>query len=792
MASIIEGYNYDIFISYRQKDNKGDRWVTEFVEQLNGELEATFKEDISIYFDENPHDGLLETHNVDKSLEDKLKCLIFIPIISQTYCDPKSFAWQHEFCAFNKLAKEDKFSRDIKLASGNVASRILPVKIHDLDPEDTKLLENELGEVLRGIEFIHRASGVNRPLTSQDDQIRESGKVFYRDQINKVANAVKEIINAIKHYNPQTGKVKQKVTAEVFIPQKNKKTPIIIISAVALALIILGILFIPKLFNPSEQLEKSIAVLPFRNDSPDQSNSAFVNGLMEKILNNLQLIKDFRVISRTSVEQYRNINKSAPEIAKELGVNYIVEGSAQKYGNAFSLSVQLIKADKKEDHLWGKSFEQKIKEVDDILKIQTEIAEAIAKELEANITTEEERLIEKISTRNLTALDFYQTGREEYWKYQTDPHNLTALDKAEDLYKRAVQYDPEFAQAYVGLAEVYWNKNYVAEYLLENFMDSALVLANTALSYDNDIPEAYILRGAYYMERGYDELALEEYDKAININPNSWIAFYYKAYMYSNNDMLNHIDNMHKALSINRGRELPNLYGFLASAYQNAGFHEIAKKYFQEKLIFDNDSAAYFLSLGHTGFDQGNLGNAIKYFKRAYLLDSTNIEILYQLGVNYGFIGQYDKALEFCIKWLEQLDKTLVASYRYNGMHRVGFVYWKAKRFDEADHYFNLQMEYNNKQISSNLPSAQKYYSYYDRAAVCAFRGEREKAFADLRIFNKKTKIPAWLVTLIKVDPLFDSLRNEPEFQKIVRDIEAKYQAEHERVRKWLEENNML
>ena len=107
MASIIEGYEYDIFISYRRKDNEYDGWVTEFVNNLKRELHATFKEDISIYFDANPKDGLLETHIVDESLAKKLKCLIFIPIISQTYCDSKSFAWQHEFCAFNKLAKED-------------------------------------------------------------------------------------------------------------------------------------------------------------------------------------------------------------------------------------------------------------------------------------------------------------------------------------------------------------------------------------------------------------------------------------------------------------------------------------------------------------------------------------------------------------------------------------------------------------------------------------------------------------------------------------------------------------
>src|ERR1035437_1263184 len=136
MASIIPGYECDIFISYRQKDNKYDGWVTEFVDNLKKELGATFKEEVSVYFDINPNDGLLETHDVDASLKEKLKCLVFIPIISQTYCDSKSFAWQHEFVAFNKMAKEDQFGRDIKLAGGNVASRILPIKINDLDLED--------------------------------------------------------------------------------------------------------------------------------------------------------------------------------------------------------------------------------------------------------------------------------------------------------------------------------------------------------------------------------------------------------------------------------------------------------------------------------------------------------------------------------------------------------------------------------------------------------------------------------------------------------------------------------
>src|SRR5512133_1315518 len=128
MPSIIQGYEYDIFISYRQKDNKQYGWVTEFVNNLKGELESTFKEEISVYFDINPHDGLLETHDVDESLKEKLRCLIFIPIISRTYCDPNSFAWEHEFKSFTEQALSDRIGLKVELPNSNVMSRILPVR----------------------------------------------------------------------------------------------------------------------------------------------------------------------------------------------------------------------------------------------------------------------------------------------------------------------------------------------------------------------------------------------------------------------------------------------------------------------------------------------------------------------------------------------------------------------------------------------------------------------------------------------------------------------------------------
>jgi eukaryotic-like serine/threonine-protein kinase len=214
MPSLLPGFEYDIFISYRQKDNKYDGWVTEFVDNLKKELEATFKEDISIYFDSNAHDGLLETHNVNKSLEGKLKCLIFIPILSQTYCDTKSFAWSNELLPFLKFIEDDEFGKSVKLLNGNIADRFLPVRIHDLDGEDQKLFESATQSVLRPVDFIYRLPGVNRQLRAKDDeQIKSANQVLYRDQINKVAQAIKDIINAMK--NPQA-------TAKVSLEQKKE------------------------------------------------------------------------------------------------------------------------------------------------------------------------------------------------------------------------------------------------------------------------------------------------------------------------------------------------------------------------------------------------------------------------------------------------------------------------------------------------------------------------------------------------------------------------------------------
>jgi TolB-like protein/Tfp pilus assembly protein PilF len=811
MASLIPGYEYDIFISYRQKDNKGDRWVSEFVEALKTELESTFKEEINVYFDINPQDGLLETHDVDESLKDKLKCLIFIPIISRTYCDPKSFAWEHEFKAFVEQASQDQFGLKVKLPNGNVASRILPIQIHDLTAEDKALFEKELGGVLRAIEFIYKEPGVNKPLTSEDDEKKNLNNTKYRIQINKVANAIDEIVRSLKSI--QTAPLKDKTRQsnpfdefkkenerkelinKVIFNQKSKKWMIVLLSAflcVVGAYAIYQIIYRSKQTQDLTKLEKSIAVLPFVNDSPDEENAYFINGIMDEILNNLQKIKDFRVLSRTSTEQFRGSAKlTIPKIAKELDVNYIVEGSGQKYGNTFRLRVQLIAANN-EKHLWAESYEQEIRDTKDIFKIQSQVAQAIASELKATITPEEKQLIEKTSTTNLTAYDFYQRGGEELRKYGN--LNRQSLKRAEEMYNKALEYDSTFARAYIGLADVYYTKHFYESYYSENFLDSVLVLADLALSYDDHLADAYYTRAKYYLQIGKTEQAIKAYDKALKYNPNYWEVYnnkgHYVYFMdYNNMDFVKGLEYLHKAVSINHGKELPDLLRGLGLAYGwEAGFLQKGNYYFQEAFKLDGDTNAYFMDLAMLEQVSRNYEKAIELFNKCYVRDSNSVEITGWLAYDYYMLDQSKESLKYVKKFEEKLEG---ADWLfYSAMKRIGYVYWQNGYKKEADQWFNKQ-----KKISEESIKMGRYYSidaYYDLAAVSAFKGEKGKAYENLRKVSKIHACPLWLLASIKDDPLFNSIRNEPEFQKIVSDLEAKYQEEHERVKKWLEENNML
>ena len=256
------------------------------------------------------------------------------------------------------------------------------------------------------------------------------------------------ILSWIYDVHPEGGIVKtepaKKISEESVLPSsKSWKIATYISFVVIVALIVLNI--IPRT-GKKEILDKSIAVLPFINDSQDKDNEHLINGIMEDLLINLQSIKELRVPGRTSIEQYRNNPKPIPEIASELNVVYILEGSGQRYGKKIRLRVQLVEG-ATDKHIWADSYDEEINEPEDIFRIQSKIAKSIAAELQAVITPEEKEIIEKTPTTSLTAYDFYQRGREKYIQYRLDDDNIEALKRAEELYHKALDYDSAFAQA---------------------------------------------------------------------------------------------------------------------------------------------------------------------------------------------------------------------------------------------------------------------------------------------------------------------------------------------------------
>ena len=458
MSSIIEGFEYDIFISYRQNDNKRDGWVSNFVQALRDELEATLKNPVSIYFDENSDDGLLETDQVGPTLENKLKCLVFIPIISQTYCDTQSFAWQHEFLAFNKMANEDALGMNITLSNGNVVSRVLPIRVHDLDPEDQNALKAVLYGPLRSIDFIYRAAGVNRPLLlNEDEPTANLNKTYYRDQINKVANALKEIGLAMLRYS-KAPKITHELTEETSKfhngtrPNASKSSPKLIWGGLILTLLILSAYFVFTIFfnqaKNSDETEKSIAVLAFENISNDPDQEYLADGLSEEILNLLANVPELTVIGRTSSFAFKGKHKDLREIAQILEVAHILEGSVRKSGDQIRITVQLIKGSDG-SHLWSETYDRKI---NDIFVVQDEIAGIVTETLKVTLLQKSDSQYDhKI---NAEAYNLFLRGRYFY----EENSGTKTTKSAENWFQESIKLDSSYSLAWTYLSMCYWRQ----------------------------------------------------------------------------------------------------------------------------------------------------------------------------------------------------------------------------------------------------------------------------------------------------------------------------------------------
>ena len=551
MASLIEGFECDIFISYRQKDNRHERWVTEFVEHLKGELEATFKEDVSIYFDENPHDGLLETHDVDASLKDKLKCLVFIPILSRTYCDPKSFAWEHEFKAFVEQASADRFGLKIRLPNGNVASRVLPVRIHDLDISDINLCESVLGSIIRGVDFVYKEPGVNRPLTREDDEEKNLNRTRYKNQINKTANSIREIISGFQMKQtsdkqevllnasepPGKGSGISRVSLHVpsFI-RKLKKWQVLMIPFILLAVTYL----IYKILVPGNnnsglsEPETSVAVIPFTDLSATVRNSNFTDAITLNLISQLFKISGFRVQPWPAVIQYKGTTEKPRIIGRKLKTDYLIYGNVQVIQDQTLIKVQLINS-RTGSYLWDADFKENPENPD---YISGEIPKQIAIRLKTFLTPEEIEKIDEKTTANPDAFRDYLSGNLVsnnaylYGAFGKKLVDSTSFNSAISEYDNAIKYDSLFALAYARRAiATAWG--FYLNQVDSTYIQKCKNDIDRALSLDKDLKDAQLALGFYYYYCKSDyRNALHCFNKAAVKDEQDYQPLFYMAMVY--------------------------------------------------------------------------------------------------------------------------------------------------------------------------------------------------------------------------------------------------------------------
>jgi TolB-like protein/Tfp pilus assembly protein PilF len=261
---------------------------------------------------------------------------------------------------------------------------------------------------------------------------------------------------------------------------------------------------------------KSIAVLPFENLSEEKANAYFADGIQDEILTRLSKIADLKVISRTSTQHYKSAPENLPEIARQLGVAHILEGSVQKYGDAVRVNVQLIKA-ASDSHLWADTYDRKLT---DIFSVESEVAKDIADQLQVHLTGREKQVIAAKPTDNPEAYDAYLRGLAYTLKTQNTPTNYLGAQK---YFKEAVRLDPKFALAWALLSYVdargYHTTNLQPTIALR---EEARQAFETALALDLNLGEAWVAKGYYHYGCANDfETAVRCYERARKFLPNS-------------------------------------------------------------------------------------------------------------------------------------------------------------------------------------------------------------------------------------------------------------------------------
>ena len=293
---------------------------------------------------------------------------------------------------------------------------------------------------------------------------------------------------------------------------------------------------------PEALLNASVAVLPFANMSAGEENEYFSDGITEDILTLISKIEGIKVISRTSVIQYKNTTKTIPQIQEELQVSHILEGSVRRQGNKVRIVAQLIEA-KTDKHIWAETYDH---EMEEIFMVQSRVAEDIATALEHELSPATKQRLESSPTQNISAYELYLRGREYYFRY-AEKENKFAIQ----LFKEAIALDSAYALAWAGLGDAFAQHGERYQ-RVDAYLDSAIWASNKAITLDPGLSEGYKSLGLTYNYLGDIKGALEQYQKAIDFNPNNEMAIANMGSInISSGNLLEGIKLLKKSLELN-------------------------------------------------------------------------------------------------------------------------------------------------------------------------------------------------------------------------------------------------
>ncbi|MBO6606093.1 helix-turn-helix domain-containing protein [Psychroserpens sp.] len=578
-----------------------------------------------------------------------------------------------------------------------------------------------------------------------------------------------------EHYGYPPGETIAQLQSETSSEEKqniSKKFAITgLLVIVAAALIYFGFTFTEEPTNKEAiPYGKSIAVLPFVNNSGDSSNTYFVNGLMVSVLNDLQKIEDLKVISRTSVEKFRNNTKTIPEIGEELKVSYVVEGSGQKVNDKILLSIQLLDA-ANDEPIWSQRFER---DAVDVFDLQKEISNIITKRIEVMVTPEEIARINKQPTQDLIAYDYFLQGYDEL-------HfgNRESLEKSISSFTKAVEQDTTFARAYAGIAMAY--------YYLDIFQRDKLhqedlnFYADKALFYDDELAQSLIAKSMYYMSLGNCKSAIPFLKKALKYNPNSAIALNFLSDIYATcvPDAGNYLRHTLKGLEVNIAANDSSSTSFnymhLSNALVQNGFVQEAEHYINKSLsynpnnLFSDYVKAYILYARDK-----DLPKTRERLRATLDKDTTRLDVLQELAKVCYYLRDFESSYAYFKAFDDARERYNMDIFK-NIDGEIAFVYAQMGKVRESQEFMVRFKEYvdNNPTVAKNVELAM-YYSYI---------GETEKALDHFEIYANDEDVHYWSLLFLDREPLLDNIRTTPRFKEIFETMRSKFWQRHRRLK---------